>query len=101
MRKSSVATIVPCTVDALEARRYTCSIIVLPAMSARIFPGKRVLSYRAGMMATTDDSVNVKGSLVTEKGCTSDYTVRDSGAQAHRLTDLQAEGLTARTSVGL
>ena len=31
---------------------YTCSIIGRPSMSARALPGKRVDSYRAGMMAT-------------------------------------------------
>ncbi len=42
MRSSSVATITACTRDAAAARRYTCSIIGWPAMSARIFPGRRV-----------------------------------------------------------
>ena len=35
------------------ARRYTCSIIGRPSMSASGFPGKRVEANRAGMTATT------------------------------------------------
>ena len=79
MRSSSVATITACTLDAAEARRYTCSIIGRPAMSARIFPGRRVAWNLAGMTARTDDSVSVNGRRSTELGCTSNHTTRYCG----------------------
>ena len=42
MRSSSVATMTASTLRAAAARRYTCSIIGRPAMSASALPGKRV-----------------------------------------------------------
>jgi len=39
---------------AAAARRYTCSIIGRPAISASGLPGRRVESNLAGMMATAE-----------------------------------------------
>src|SRR4051812_35224371 len=41
------------TIDDAAARRYTCSIIGCPSMSASGLPGNRVEANRAGMTATT------------------------------------------------
>src|SRR5262245_50090847 len=52
IRKSSVATITRDTSGDASARRYTCSIIVRPSISASGLPGNRVEANRAGMTAT-------------------------------------------------
>src|SRR6266851_8359054 len=52
IRASSVATITRENAPLSWHRRQTCSIIVLPAINARGFPGNRVDPYRAGMIAT-------------------------------------------------
>ena len=51
---SSVATSTRSTPRASLARRHTCAIIGLPAISASALPGSRVEAYRAGMITTTD-----------------------------------------------
>jgi hypothetical protein len=52
IRSSSVATTTRLTSRADRARSYTRSIIVLPWISERGFPGRRVDAKRAGMIAT-------------------------------------------------
>src|SRR5438876_4027249 len=53
MRRSSVATMTRVAAEHDFARRYTCSTIGRPSISARGLPGNRVEANRAGMMTTT------------------------------------------------
>ena len=62
------------TDEADAARRYTCSIIGRPAMSASAFPGRRVDWYLAGMTATAESKPLEKEGPVFSTGGTTNLT---------------------------
>src|ERR1044072_7785879 len=70
MRKSSVATITRDTTGDASARRYTCSIIVRPSISASGLPGNRVEANRAGMTATMSSGSGESTVKAVDAGCT-------------------------------
>src|SRR5919107_4207892 len=83
IRRSSVATMTRDTHAASAARRYTCSIIGRPAISASALPGSRVDSYLAGMMATAETGTLEWEGPVLDTGGTSNLTT-DGNADEHR-----------------
>src|SRR2546427_3113877 len=70
MRRSSVATMTCETTGDADARRYTCSIIGRPSMSARALPGSRVDAYLAGMTATMLSGGTESTFEPVDAGCT-------------------------------
>ena len=69
------------TERAALARRYTCSIIGRPPISASALPGRRVESYRAGMMATTEKVPELTEGPGLETRGTANLTTVDSDSQ--------------------
>src|SRR3990170_4217455 len=74
MRSSSVATMTDDTERAADVRRYTCSIIGLPPISASALPGSLVDAKRAGMMAITAAEAAPREEPGLETGCTTNLT---------------------------
>src|SRR6187402_2804960 len=79
MRRSSVATMTFETIGEACTRRYTCSIIERPSMSASGFPGKRVEANRAGMTAMTCSGGVVSTAEPVDAGCTTNNSTPPGG----------------------
>src|SRR5262249_39346264 len=71
-RKSSVATRTCETIGEANARRYTCSIIGRPSISASTFPGSLVEPNLAGMTATTCRGNVLSTAAPVDAACTTD-----------------------------
>src|SRR6187401_3567155 len=97
MRRSSVATMTREIVVAAAARRYTCSIIGRPAMSASALPGRRLDSYRAGMMATAKTEAREREGPVLKTGGTNNLNTLIAAASEHSER-AQANGARRRSA---
>jgi hypothetical protein len=80
IRRSSVATMTRETTGDASARRYTCSIIGRPSMSASGLPGNRVEANRAGMTATISSGRAESTREPVDAGCTTNNNTDENCA---------------------
>src|SRR3954462_3174229 len=86
------------TTGEADARRYTCSIIGRPSISASGLPGKRVEANRAGMTATTSSAGVESTAGPVDAGCTtnSNTVARRSCYDPRRHYERAARNLVRR-----